>query len=181
MDVTMATRFTSADFHGVDDVEGAVGEHGLADVLGLAAEGHDDAGDVGGDDLRDVRGVGHVALDDGEVGVDDGLALGGSARAGGWASFEGVRASTVTLAPRLSAWTTHSEPVPPVPPKTTTWDLSAGVAEANAERARTTREEDILRARRPREVGATARAPIAEEESVEAADIGTVPGNARVA
>ena len=97
-------------------------------------------------------------------------------------SFEGVRASTVTLAPRLSAWTTHSEPVPPVPPKTTTWDLSAGVAEANAERARTTREEDILRARRPREVGATAaRAPIAEEESVEAADIGTVPGNARVA
>ena len=101
---------------------------------------------------------------------------------GGWASFEGVRASTVTLAPRLSAWTTHSEPVPPVPPKTTTWDLSAGVAEANAERARTTREEDILRARRPREVGATAaRAPIAEEESVEAADIGTVPGNARVA
>ena len=47
---------------------------------------------------------------------------------GGVVIFEGSRARTVTLAPRLSAWTTHSEPVPPVPPRTTTLLDSAGVA-----------------------------------------------------
>ena len=62
---------------------------------------------------------------------------------GGVVIFEGSRARTVTLAPRLSAWTTHSEPVPPVPPRTTTLLDSAGVALATIieDRAMLTRLE----------------------------------------
>eukprot|EP00982_Pelagococcus_subviridis_P004495 29202-Pelagococcus_subviridis.AAC.2 len=52
---------------------------------------------------------------------------------GGCANFDGVRARTVTLEPRASAWTTHSDPVAPVPPMTTMLDLSAGVAAARGE------------------------------------------------
>jgi hypothetical protein len=69
---------------------------------------------------------------------------------GGVVIFEGSRARTVTLAPRLSAWTTHSEPVPPVPPRTTTLLDSAGVAFATTigfEDRATRLEPDAARAR----------------------------------
>mmetsp|Transcript_41501 Transcript_41501/g.102268 ORF Transcript_41501/g.102268 Transcript_41501/m.102268 type:complete len:320 (-) Transcript_41501:157-1116(-) len=71
---------------------------------------------------------------------------------GGYTILEGVRASTVTLAPRLSAWNTHSEPVPPVPPNTTMLALDAGVAPA-------------AMARTPRDTARTARTLFLEEEA----------------
>ena len=77
-------------FHGVDDVRGAVGEHGGADVLRLTPEGDDDAGGVLRDDLGDVLGVGDVPADDGEVGIGDGRALVRAAGARGLAHLGGI-------------------------------------------------------------------------------------------
>ena len=97
----------------------------------------------------------------------------------------GVRARTVTLAPRLSACTTHSAPVPPVPPTTTMLDCSAGVAAATATEA-TRGEAAALRARRGLALATRARAARGAEDRA-AADmvacectgsvVGTAPGD----
>ena len=89
---------------------------------------------------------------------------------GGWRILEGSRARTVTFAPRRSAWTTHSEPVPPVPPKTTMLLCSAGVALAT-----TTEDPGEDRARLATREAATPRlmlgAMFSRAESADAADI----------
>ena len=94
---------------------------------------------------------------------------------GGWRILEGSRARTVTFAPRRSAWTTHSEPVPPVPPKTTMLLCSAGVALAT-----TTEDPGEDRARLATREAATPRLMLgAMFERAESADAADIVGRAR--